>query len=118
LPSSRPWLGFGDIVDNIERVLDYTRSMTIEDFVADQKTADATERCVLRISEAAVKLDTFAEEMLPQHNWLAIRRIGNILRHDYDRVRLAMIYDTVTMNFESLLADLRKLIATHDTAEK
>jgi uncharacterized protein with HEPN domain len=106
------------MVENIERVLDYTHGMSIEEFISDQKTVDATERCMLRISEAAVKLGQFAEQLLPQHNWAAIRRIGNILRHDYDRISLPMIWDTVQINLEPLLADLRSAIAARDTAEK
>ena len=86
-------------------------------FVADTKTADATERCILRISEAAIKLGGFAEEHLPNHDWPAIRRIGNILRHDYDRISLRMIYDTAKVNLEPLLVDLERLLADHDEGE-
>ena len=73
---------------------------------------------MLRISEAAVKLGSFAEELLPAHDWSAIRGIGNILRHDYDRASLPMIYDTVVQNFEPLLNDLRRAISAHNEAEK
>lgn len=118
MPSRKPWLRFADIAENVENVLSYMHGMTLEQFLADQKTIDATERCVLRISEAAVKLDGFAEEMLPHHDWGAIRRIGNVLRHDYDRISRQMIYDTVTRHFERLLADVKALLAAQDAAEK
>ncbi len=118
MPSRKPWLRFADIAENVENVLSYMHGMTLEQFLADQKTIDATERCLLRISEAAVKLDGFAEEMLPQHDWVAVRRIGNVLRHDYDRISRKMIYDTVNGHFERLLADVKALLAAHDEAEK
>lgn len=118
MPSSKPWVRLNDIAENIERVRRYVGDMSLDQFVADEKSADATERCMLRISEAAVKLGSFAEKLLPGHDWSAIRGTGNILRHDYDRVSIPMIYDTVVQNFEPLLNDLRRAISAHDQAER
>ena len=56
MPSKRPAARFADIIDNIDAVLRYTAGMTQSDFLSDSKTLDATERCLLRISEAAIKL--------------------------------------------------------------
>ncbi|MCB1883258.1 MAG: hypothetical protein KDG89_04550 [Geminicoccaceae bacterium] len=39
--------------------------MTAETFVGDEKTVDAVERCLSRISEAAVKLGAEAERRCP-----------------------------------------------------
>jgi uncharacterized protein with HEPN domain len=49
-------LTFGDIIENIDRILSYTAGKSQTDFEADQMLVDATERCLSRISEAAVKL--------------------------------------------------------------
>jgi hypothetical protein len=63
VPSDQPRQRFADIVDNIEAALSYTSGMTREQFLADKKTVDASERCLSRISEAAVKLGLLAEEL-------------------------------------------------------
>jgi hypothetical protein len=110
LPCSKSWLRFAEIVD--EHVLDCTHGLTVDDFVADQKAADATERCVLRITEAAVSstssLKNAAAAYLARNpqDW-------KLRSHWFSHDRRHRHHD-----FGPLLADLRKLIATHDTAEK
>jgi len=56
----------------------------------------ATERKLLSISEAAVRLGDEAENLCPGIRWRDIRGIGNWLRHQYDRVDLEIIWNTVT----------------------
>lgn len=74
-----------DILSNIERIGEYTSAMTAEQFAADAKTRDATQHCLLRISEAATKLGELAESEVPDQPWGEIRGLGNRLRHEYDR---------------------------------
>jgi uncharacterized protein with HEPN domain len=80
-------------------------------FLADRKTQDAVERCLLRISEGAIKLGPLAEEKVPGHDWAGARGIGNVLRHDYDRVDPDVIWTTVEKDLPSLLRDVEKAIA-------
>ena len=117
LPSSKPWLRLADIAENIQRILTYTDGMNLSDFIADERTSDATERCMMRISEAAVKLGSLAEELLPAHDWQSIRGIGNVLRHDYDQIVLPIIWDSAKTNLPSLLADIKAATARHQTKE-
>jgi uncharacterized protein with HEPN domain len=86
LPSSRPADRFNDIIFNIDAIGRHITGMTEEQFRADAKTIDATERCLSRISEAATKLGDLAEQLAPSQPWPAIRGIGNRLRHEYDVV--------------------------------
>jgi uncharacterized protein with HEPN domain len=84
-PSER----FRDILDNIERIERYTAGMSYDAFENDARTRDAVERCLSRISEAAIKLDrigTIASELCPTIPWADIRGIGNHLRHAYDAI--------------------------------
>jgi uncharacterized protein with HEPN domain len=74
------------MISNIDAIGRYVAGMTEEQFRADNKTIDATERCLSRISEAAGKLGELAEELAPDQPWPAIRGIGNRLRHEYDVV--------------------------------
>jgi uncharacterized protein with HEPN domain len=88
---SKPEQRFRDIVKNIDRIRAFTDGMTYEQFVADEKTRLAVERCLLIISEAAAKLGELAEEACPTVPWPQIRRSGNVLRHDYDEIDHAIV---------------------------
>ncbi|HEX5933897.1 MAG TPA: HepT-like ribonuclease domain-containing protein [Pseudorhizobium sp.] len=117
MPSSRPWVRVEDILENALAILEYTDGLQLSDYLADRKTRDACERCLARISEAAVKLDAFAEETFPAHNWTGIRNIGNILRHEYDRVETIGIWDVIAINLQPLVRDIEKALASQTKPE-
>ena len=117
MPSSKPWLRLDDIAENIEKILAYTEGMNFSDFIADGRTSDATERCMMRISDAAVKLGSLAEDLLPSHDWKSIRGIGNVLRHDYDQIVLPIIWDSAKNNLPALLTDIKAATARLETKE-
>ena len=85
MPSEVPRERLQDIVTNIDRVRDHLKGMK-PDAELDDKTRDAVERCLERISEAAKKLGPMIEKRQPQVSWRGIRGLGNVLRHEYDAV--------------------------------
>lgn len=105
---------FRDIVANIERIEHYTDGMSYEIFQKDLRTRDAVERCLSRISEAAVKLDrmsNIAAELCPTVPWADIRGIGNHLRHAYDAVDTDEIWNVVERDLAPLKAAVLSAIA-------
>lgn len=73
MPSSNPGLTLGDIIENIDRICRYSAGKSEQDFESDQMLLDAIERCLSRISEAAVKLGDAAEKLVPGLPWNDIR---------------------------------------------
>jgi uncharacterized protein with HEPN domain len=102
LPSKRPIDRFNDIIFNIDAIGRYVSGMTEEQFRADEKTIDASERCLSRISEAAGKLGPLAEQLAPDQPWPAIRGIGNRLRHEYDAVDKGELWRIFANDLQSL----------------
>jgi uncharacterized protein with HEPN domain len=81
--SERERLWLLDIVDNITGVETYLGEMDAEAFAADQKTVDAVERCVQRISEAVIRIgEGRMKEIAPSLPFHAVRGLGNMLRHE------------------------------------
>jgi len=102
LPSSNPARRFRDIFENAEAIARYTSGMSFAAFDADAKTRDAVERCLLRISEAAPKLGDDAETLAPTEPWHGVRALGNVLRHEYDRVRSDVLWTIITEDLPRL----------------
>lgn len=69
MPSKNPVQRFEDILDNIGLIKEYTRGVSYDGYVADRKTRDAVERCLARISEAASKLESSVEALIPDQPW-------------------------------------------------
>lgn len=109
MPTDREALRLKDIIDNIDRIEGYVAGMDLAAFTADQRTIDAVERCLLRVSEAVIKIG--AERMAEISPTLpvdAVRGLGNMLRHDYDRVDLGTIWRTVRESLPALRSDCLK----------
>jgi uncharacterized protein with HEPN domain len=103
MPSDIPQERLRDIIHNIDRVRAHLKG-TAPGSELDDKTRDAVERCLERISEAAKKLGPIMEERQPQVSWRGIRGLGNVLRHEYDAVDDA----TIGRIIEQELGPLRK----------
>jgi len=78
--------------------------MSRDAYFNDEKTIDAVERCLQRISEAAYNLGTYLDSLYPDAPWKDARGIGNILRHKYDQVTDDLIWASI----EADLPRLRK----------
>jgi uncharacterized protein with HEPN domain len=104
LPFSGASLSLADILDAIVAIEQFTQDMDLDSFRQDPKTIAAVERKLQVISEAAVCLGEQAEALCPGLPWRDIRGIGNWLRHQYDRVDIETIWNTLTMDLPSLKA--------------
>jgi uncharacterized protein with HEPN domain len=102
LPSENPISRLDDILANIELIEGYTKNHLYETFVNDRMCQDAVERCISRISEAASKLKGPIESIIPDQPWGQIRAVGNILRHEYDRVDPIFIWRIVNEDLQPL----------------
>lgn len=110
MPSDKPLVRLNDILENIDRIRRYTEGYDFERFAADTRCQDAVERCLLRISEAARKLADFLEEIAPEQPWSDVRAVGNVLRHEYDAVDPAVIWQIVEKDLVPLRRAVKKAI--------
>jgi uncharacterized protein with HEPN domain len=93
-----------DILAAITAIEDYVlRAGGIEQLLQiENEFHDAVERRLSIISEAAVKLGAWAEQMEPDIPWSGIRGLGNALRHNYDAVLDDVIRAVVTIRLPAL----------------
>jgi uncharacterized protein with HEPN domain len=111
LPSDSPLLRLGDMLENIDRIREYTEDYTFDRFNKDLKCQDAVERCLLRISEAARKLQGIVDVIAPDQPWSDVRAMGNVLRHEYDAVDPAVIWHIVESDLGHMKQSIEGAIA-------
>ncbi|HBY59779.1 MAG TPA: hypothetical protein DEH78_08135 [Solibacterales bacterium] len=102
MPSRNPAHRLRDIVDNIDAIRLFTANMDSAGFGADQKTVYAVVRALEIISEASRRLPAEVKERHLEVDWIAVAAAGNIYRHEYEGVDLALIWHTVTHDLEAL----------------
>jgi uncharacterized protein with HEPN domain len=112
MPSRRPARRFTDIIDNIDAIKSHIGDLDEQAFVGNRLVIDAVERCLSRISEAAVKLGDDAARLTPEIPWRSIRGLGNQLRHAYDVIEAAVVWEIVIDDLPTLrVACERALVA-------
>lgn len=111
MPSKRnPLVYLQDILTAIERIRGYVGGIsfgTFEDLVEKQ---DAVIRRLSILSEAVDRLRATGTALHANLDWAAIHNLGNILRHEYDSVDLAKIWEIVHEDLPVLQESVNSLL--------
>lgn len=110
MPFEDPKSHLRDILESIRFIEEFVRGMDRDSFLSDLKTEAAVERKLLIISEAAIRLKDEAETLCPGVPWRDVRGIGNWLRHQYDRVDIEMVWDTIQQDLPLLKAAIEEVL--------
>jgi uncharacterized protein with HEPN domain len=85
-----PLMRLGHIRDELANLLPLFTGVDYATFASSYSMVQTTERAILIIAEAASTLPAELTARYPEIEWRAIRGIGNILRHEYERVETAL----------------------------
>jgi uncharacterized protein with HEPN domain len=86
----------GHIVANIDRIGRHVAGRSFEQFKSDPLLSDAVERCLQRITEASIRIGAAGmAKIAPDVPFMEVRGLGNILRHEYEKIDLATVWDTL-----------------------
>lgn len=108
--SKTPRVRLLHIRDEIDELQSHIRGVGFDDFAANYLLLRATERAILIISEAVRTLADTMTANFPDIPWQAIRGIGNIIRHEYERVDPRVLWDVITHRLPPLRAAVATLI--------
>ena len=104
-----PALLINDILESCNKILQYTSSMSFEEFLKDSKTIDAVIRNFEIIGEATNRLpDEFKEEN-PSIDWHKIRGFRNRIVHDYMGIDFGIVWDIRSSYLATLIESLKKI---------
>jgi uncharacterized protein with HEPN domain len=104
-----------DILEAIERVEEITRGKTLREFESSWQLRWLVQRAIEIISEASRAIPDELTDTQPSIPWPSIRGIGNVLRHNYDRLSDPIIWRVVTDELPALkhaIESIQKLSAT------
>jgi uncharacterized protein with HEPN domain len=92
----------GHIRDEIEGITVALRGADRDAFVENYLLRRAAERALLIISEAAKALPNDLTSRYPEFDWRGVRGLGDVLRHDYERVDADTLWEILTESCPSL----------------
>ena len=91
-----------DIIENIELITQDMAGVTLDAFEADTRKRRTVERCIEIISEASRHLSDGLKARHPMIPWRKVAGIGNVLRHEYERVAPDIIWHVVNDDLPAL----------------
>jgi uncharacterized protein with HEPN domain len=100
-----------DIVGAIERIESATKDLALDEFKATWERQWLVERGIEIISEANRSLPDEVKARHPEIPWKDVAAIGNILRHEYQRVVADVLWKVVRNDLTPLDAACRAELA-------
>lgn len=104
-----PILFLQDILTSIEKIEDFTKNFTFEQFTNDEKTIEAVVRKLEIIGEAARNLPQETRDKYPEIPWEKMVSMRNKVLHEYFGVDEEILWKTINENLSPLKDQLKSL---------
>jgi uncharacterized protein with HEPN domain len=103
-----------DIVEAIEHLRTVTAEITLDQFEADWQKRWLVERGMEIISEASRHLGAELKTRHPEIPWPKLAGIGNVLRHEYERIAPEILWNVIQNDVAELERVCREELARTD----
>jgi uncharacterized protein with HEPN domain len=111
MTSKRIYLDYiKDIIDATEKIGQFIKDMSYEQFANDNKTAYAVIRALEMIGEAAKQVPISIREQYPDFAWRETTGIRDVLIHNYFGVNLEVIWKTAIEDVPNLALQARRIL--------
>lgn len=99
-----------DMLNAAKLAQEFVAGVTWEDFQIDLMRQAAVTRQLEIIGEAARRISEESQAELPTLPWREIIGMRNRITHEYDRLSLDRIWDTVQLSLPQLIALLEEIV--------
>ncbi len=98
------------ILDAVNKIQRYTAGMSLETFSESDITVDAVIRNFQIIGEATRHIPDDIQTDHTEIPWSFMQGMRHILVHDYDGIRLDIVWDTIQDNLPELIDPLKRML--------
>jgi len=99
-----------DVLEASEKITNYTKDMSFDEFTRDEKTKDAVLRNLGVIGEAVKNIPEDFKKKHEEVNWRAIAGMRNKLIHEYFGVSPEIVWETVRNDIPALGLQIKKML--------
>ena len=106
-----PQVRLQHILEQIDGIVAATRGMTFAQVNGNYLYERAVERAVQIISEASKEIPVELRQRYPDIHWQPIIGIGNLLRHEYYRIKSRDMWEIATVHLPALRPVIVQMLA-------
>lgn len=100
------------IITHIDHTLEYCQGQTFDSFMENRMLQEACIFNILQVGELSkLGLDEGFTQQYPNIAWNQMYGMRNRLVHDYEGVRLRIVWETISLDFRPLKASLESILA-------
>ncbi len=111
----RDWeIRIRDILDAARKVIEHVKELDFDAFAADDWTVDAVLRNFTVIGEAARHVPDAICQKYPHVPWQDMRDMRNIVVHEYFRIDLTVVWNTIQEDLPALIPRLKEVLKEED----
>lgn len=101
-----------DIVNSICKIEKYTKALTYDEFISDEKTLDAVIHNLLIIGEATKQIPSEIRIKYPQIQWQQIAGMRDIIAHAYFTINTRIVWNVIPQELNLLKTCIETIINT------
>ncbi|MFA6362255.1 DUF86 domain-containing protein [Methanoregula sp.] len=99
-----------DIFESIEKIEKYTRDMTFDQLMEDERTKDAIVRNIQIIGEASKHIPENLVTTHPEVDWKGIAGVRDIVTHRYFRIDWHLLWTSIREELPPLKGQIKSLL--------
>lgn len=99
------------ILESINDILQFTKDVDYETYIADYKLRLAIVKLIENIGEASNGISSETIKRLPEIEWSVLKGIRNVLVHEYFGIDYEIIWNSIKENIPELKIKVEKYLA-------
>jgi len=99
-----------DIIGSAEKIAEYTKGITVENFLVNEQTKDAVIMRIQIIGEAVKNLPADLKRKHTEIDWKKVIKLRNIFIHDYFGINCRRLWKTAKVEIPDLNEKIVKIL--------
>ena len=106
-----------DVLTSIDEAFEFTKNMSLSEFLQDKKTSKAVVRCLEELGEAVKQVPQNVRALQPDVPWKRMAGIRDKLIHQYFGVDLTIVWTFVKEDLPPLRPQIERLLNHLNTTQ-
>ena len=98
------------MINYIDKALRYTSEVSFEEFSKNEEKTDATIFALSQVGELVKNIENETIKKYPAVPWIVVKNLRNKIVHDYEGIKLNVIWDIISEDIVQLKKQLEEII--------